>query len=137
MLQMIQTMEESKVPSQSSNYFKEKYEEALKDIEMLQMEKKMFFDEMKKRDALIREQDVKLQQKDLDLAQMATVIQNSGDEMQAMMNRLGVPCGEEAEEEEVEDKLIRLIQKTASLARDGAISYLRKQPDQYDASELE
>ena len=78
---MIQTMEESKVPSQSSNYFKEKYEEALKDIEMLQMEKKMFFDEMKKRDALIREQDVKLQQKDLDLAQMATVIQNSGDEM--------------------------------------------------------
>ena len=78
---MIQTMEESKVPSQSSNYFKEKYEEALKDIEMLQMEKKMFFDEMKKRDALIIEQDVKLQQKDLDLAQMATVIQNSGDEM--------------------------------------------------------
>ena len=47
--------EQKEVPAQN---FKEKYEEALRDIEMLQMDKRHYFEEIKRRDEKIREMDV-------------------------------------------------------------------------------
>ena len=51
-------MEERKAPAVLDDDLREKYEEALRDIEMLQMDKKVYFDEIKRRDAKIREYDV-------------------------------------------------------------------------------
>ena len=41
---------------------------------------------------------------------MASVIQSASDKIEAMMDRLGVPRQGEEAKEELEDKLIRLIQ---------------------------
>ena len=124
---MNQLMEEEQkeVPAQN---FKEKYEEALRDIEMLQMDKRHYFEEIKRRDEKIREMDVQMQQKDLDLASMASVIQSASDKIEAMMDRLGVPRQGEEAKEELEDKLIRLIQQAASLVRDGVVTYKNQNP---------
>ena len=66
-------------------------------------------------------------QKDIDLAQMANVIQNASDKIEAVMNRLRVPRVEEVKEE-VEDKLMRMIQKIAELVRDGSVVHQDRQP---------
>ena len=53
---------------------------------------------------------------------MASVIQTATEKMEAMSNRLGVPCREEMKEE-LEDKLISLIEKIDSLVQDGTIAH--------------
>ena len=67
------------------------YEEALKDIDLLQEDKQIYLNEIQNRDIIIREKEAMIQEKDTDLGQLASIIKKSTEIVESMMTRLGVP----------------------------------------------